>query len=50
MSPLGWIFMISSTGSVLLLTAWCFFKVLTKPSAAEHMHAPLDINTRDQDT
>lgn len=46
----GWVFMIGSLGFVLGLTAFCFGRVLRKPTAANHMHAPLDINTHDQNT
>jgi len=46
----GWIFMLGSIGFVLGLTFYCFYRVLTRPSSAEHMHAPLDINTHDRDT
>jgi hypothetical protein len=46
----GWIFMTGSLGFVLWLTAYCFYKVLVKPSAADHMHAPLDIDTHDLNT
>lgn len=46
----GWIFMVSSIGFVLSLVGFCFYRVLTKPAAAGHMHAPLEIDTRDQDT
>lgn len=50
MTPSGWIFMVSSISFVLWLTAYCFHRVLTKPTSAEHMHAPLDIDTGDQNT
>jgi hypothetical protein len=41
--------MIVSVGSVLTLTAFCFFRVLTLPPAdvAEHLRGPLEIDTRD---
>jgi hypothetical protein len=42
--------MLASIGFVLGLVGFCFYRVLTKPEAAEHMHAPLDINTHDRDT
>ncbi len=50
MTLAGWIFMLASVGFVLWLTAFCFYRVLSKPSAAEHMHAPLDIDTHDANT
>ena len=46
----GWIFMIGSICAVVSLLTFCFYRVLRKPSAANHMHAPLDIDTHDQDT
>jgi hypothetical protein len=47
MTPGGWIFMILSCGSVVSLVVWCFYRVLSKPAATKHMHAPLDIDTQD---
>ena len=47
MSTGGWIFMLLSRGSVVSLMVWCFYRVLSKPVATEHMHAPLDIDTHD---
>ena len=29
MTPGGWLFMIGSLAFVVILTCWCFFKVLT---------------------
>lgn len=46
----GWIFMIASIGFVVGLITFCFAKVLAQPSATEHMHGPLDIDTRDTGT
>lgn len=46
----GWIFMLSSLGFVLWLLAFCFHRVLAKPSAANHMQAPLEMDTHDRDT
>lgn len=49
MNPAGWIIMIISVGSVLSLTAFCFYRVLTLPpvKVTEHMKSPLDIDTGD---
>jgi hypothetical protein len=49
MNPLGWIVMIVSVGSVLALTAYCLYRVLTLPPAEiESLDtAPLNIDTRD---
>jgi len=46
----GWVFMLVSCGSMVIWTAWCYFRVLTTPDTAEHMHATLDIDTHDLDT
>jgi hypothetical protein len=32
LNPLGWTFMIGSVGFVVLLTLWCFTKVLSLPT------------------
>jgi len=50
MEPMGWIFMIGSIGTVITLTVFCYWKVLTSPKATRHMHAPLDIDTQDRET
>jgi hypothetical protein len=49
MNAAGWIIMIVSVGSVLLLTAYCMVRVLTLPPEVveEHLKAPLDIDTKD---
>lgn len=50
MTTAGWILMLTSCGLVLSLTVYCYIKVLVTPGRAEHMHAPLDIDTHDRDT
>jgi hypothetical protein len=45
MTPLGWIFMLVSNLFVWVLTFWCFRRVLSIPSATEHMESTLDIDT-----
>jgi len=49
MTLLGWMMMILSVGSVLALTGFCLYRVLTLPPAeVEDMNvAPLEIDTRD---
>lgn len=49
MNALGWIMMLSSVGSVLALTIFCLYRVLTLPPAeVEHLRtAPLEIDTGD---
>jgi hypothetical protein len=49
MTTAGWTIMIVSISSVLILTAYCMFRVLTLPPlvAEEHLKAPLDIDTGD---
>lgn len=46
----GWILMLGSCGAVVLLTGYCYYKVLSSPSTTEHLHAPLEIDTQDADT
>jgi hypothetical protein len=41
MQPLGWLFMIASVGFVVILTFWCFYKVLTAPPE-DHPVTPPD--------
>jgi hypothetical protein len=50
MTLAGWIFMLGSISAVVGLVVFCFYRVLTKPSTTEHLHAPLDIDTRDLQT
>lgn len=50
MTPAGWLFMTCSIGFVLWLVGFCFVRVVRKPSSANHMHAPLDIDTHDLNT
>jgi len=47
MNPAGWIIMTVSVGSVCVLTAFCFYRVLTMPAAEEHVKSPLLIDTGD---
>jgi hypothetical protein len=49
MTPAGWAIMIVSVGSVLALTGFCLFRVLSLPPqvAQDHLKAPLDIDTGD---
>jgi hypothetical protein len=49
MTPAGWIIMIVSVGSVLALTAFCLYRVLSLPPqvAEEHLKGPLVIDTGD---
>ncbi|MDD2941877.1 MAG: hypothetical protein PHC51_02810 [bacterium] len=49
MTTAGWIFMLGSIGFVISLTAFCFYRFLLKPAVAEHMHAPIDIETGDKE-
>jgi hypothetical protein len=50
LTPGGWFFMLGSIALVISLAAYCYWKVLAKPASANHMHAPLEIDTHDQDT
>ncbi len=50
MNPGGWTIMIVSVGSVLALTGFCFYRVLTLPaSEMDELKAPLDIDTGDME-
>lgn len=45
----GWLLLMLSCGSVTALVAYCFYRVLTTPHAAEELHAPLDIDTGEKE-
>jgi hypothetical protein len=48
MEPLGWLVMLVSVGSVLALTGFCFYRVMTLPPAeVDDLTSPLEIDTRD---
>jgi hypothetical protein len=48
MTPAGWAIMIGSVGSILVLTVFCFYRVLTLPATdVDDLKAPLDIATGD---
>lgn len=47
MTTAGWIFMLGSITIVVSLVSYCYYRVFSKRTAAEHMHAPLDIDTHD---
>ena len=49
MNTAGWIFMISSLVFVIGLVVFCFYRVFKAPQSTEHMHAPLDIDTKDNE-
>ncbi|MGQ9651333.1 MAG: hypothetical protein ACUVXJ_14585 [Phycisphaerae bacterium] len=46
----GWMLMTLSCGAVLVLMIFCYRRVLRTPRPEEHLHAPLEIDTRDVDT
>jgi len=46
----GWFFMLGSIAIVVSLATYCYWKVLSKPAAANHMHAPIEIDTHDRGT
>lgn len=50
MTPGGWAFMLLSCGFVIVLTGYCYYRVLTTPRPEERLHAPLEIDTHDQET
>jgi hypothetical protein len=48
MTVAGWVLMLGSVGFVLCLSVYCFYRVLRSPVTRGHLHAPLDIDTRDE--
>jgi len=44
MTAMGWFLMTVSVGSVVTLTVYCFWRVLSAPKAKGHLHAPLEID------
>ncbi len=48
MTVAGWIIMLSSIGFVVGLLAFCFYRVLRNPAAADRGRAPLDSDTTDR--
>lgn len=49
MTPAGWIIMVLAVAGYTGLLLWCIHKVVAVPEAADHIHAPLDVDTRDRD-
>ncbi|RJP34934.1 MAG: hypothetical protein C4527_01305 [Candidatus Omnitrophota bacterium] len=45
MTVIGWIIFLVSNAIVISLTTFCFYRVFSIPE--EHMHATLDIDTKD---
>lgn len=45
MTAMGWFLMTVSVGSVVTLTVYCFWRVLSVPQTKGHLHTPLDIDT-----
>lgn len=48
MTPAGWSIMIVAVVGYAGLLLWCIHKVVATPEAPEHLHAPLDVDTRDR--
>jgi hypothetical protein len=40
----GWIVMTVALGGMSGLLAWCVYRVLSKPSATEHVHSTLEMD------
>ena len=47
MTAVGFFMMIVSNAVVLLLAAFCFYRVLKTPNVEKHEHGMLEIDTRD---
>ena len=45
----GWIIMIVAVGGVVGFFSWCMYKVITTRESAEHIHSPVDIDTKDRE-
>jgi hypothetical protein len=50
MTTTGMAMMVMSNLVIVTLMAYCFWRVLTSPDPEETEHAPLEIDTRDDDT
>lgn len=49
MTPLGWLMMITSCSSVIALTAFCLYRVVTLPPAeVGEIHSRLEMETQNQ--
>ena len=48
MTVAGWCVMLVSLSFVLVLVTYCYWKVLQTPATRDHLHAPLDIDTKDK--
>jgi len=49
MTPLGWLVMVMSVSSVIALTAFCLYRVLTLPPIeVEEIHSRLEMETRER--
>jgi hypothetical protein len=49
MTIAGWIIMVLACVGITGLMLWCIRKVVVTPEAPEHLHAPLDVDTRDKE-
>jgi hypothetical protein len=49
MTALGMTILIVSNFLIILLTGYCFYRVMTDPNTEETEHALLEIDTRDLD-
>ena len=50
MTAAGWIVMLAACFGMTGFLAWCIYKVITTPQAAEHLHAQTDIDPGDAET
>jgi hypothetical protein len=49
MTPLGWLVMLVSVGSVIALTAFCLYRVLTLPPVElGEIHSRLEMESQDR--
>lgn len=48
MTTAGWIIMISATTCITGFLVWCVYKVISTPESTRHLHAPIEIDTKDK--
>jgi ABC-type nickel/cobalt efflux system permease component RcnA len=49
LTPAGAAIMTVSIGLVLVMTIFCYYRVLREPTPSDHHHAPLEIEEVDHD-
>lgn len=47
MTIAGWVIMFVGVSGMTGLLGWCIYKIIATKDASGHLHAPLDIDTKD---